>query len=149
MYNSASATSSKLDANFTLTNAFGGNVYIKPSALTKAGDDGAFIIEYNGLSTEACVTIVTGDWGSGQGSGLVGISAYDNQTAEGNDDKPGDQLNNLLASTVSSAQGDHVATPGAHGSSGGVSTPVPVANAIQWCEGFVVAQKNGSCEPFF
>ena len=64
------------DTGSTMKNAFNGSVTIA-SAVARSGRDvqDAFIIEYNGLSEEACVTIATGDWGSGQSSGLIGIAA--------------------------------------------------------------------------
>ena len=61
----------------SLTNAFGGAVTIEADAARSAGDSGseAFVITYEGLPSEACVTIATGDWGSGQASGLIAIAA--------------------------------------------------------------------------
>ena len=59
-----------------LQNPFKGAIKIAPSIGRKANDNETFIIEYDSLPAEACVTIVTSDWGSGAGSGLVGIAAY-------------------------------------------------------------------------
>ena len=80
MYTSVSDTNIK--------NAFGGAVTIESSpARTAEGDTGteAFVITYEGLTSEACVTVATGDWGSGQASGLIAIAAgtsQDNATAK-------------------------------------------------------------------
>ena len=71
MYDSSDSTGS------TMKNAFNGAVTITSDA-ARSGQTGvkdAFIIEYNGLSEEACITIATGDWGSGQSSGLIAIAA--------------------------------------------------------------------------
>ena len=62
----------------SLANAFGGAVTIESSPARSAeGTDGteAFVITYEGLTPEACVTVATGDWGSGQASGLIAIAA--------------------------------------------------------------------------
>ena len=58
-----------------IKNAFGGEVTIKEAGGRNAGDGEAFLITYDGLSSEACVTLATGDWGSGQASGLIAIAA--------------------------------------------------------------------------
>ena len=66
-----------------ITNAFGGDVKIGASGGRKSGDKEAFSIVYSGLSSEACVTLATGDWGSGQASGLIAISAGTNGNTSG------------------------------------------------------------------
>ena len=58
-----------------IKNAFGGDVTIAEAGGRAAGDGEAFLITYDGLSSEACVTLATGDWGSGQASGLIAIAA--------------------------------------------------------------------------
>ena len=129
MYNASSLTtgySSKTD--FPLTNAFGGKVFIKPAELSDDNKEGAFTIEYTNLSTEACVTIVTGDWGSGQGSGLVGITA-----GEGSADWDNSPIEALADFHVGDASAD-VGSPDAHGNSNATATPVEVAKAIKWCD---------------
>ena len=57
----------------TLTNAFNGLVFIDQSDSTIANDGKAFIIEFNSLSREACITLATNDWGSGYSSGLIAM----------------------------------------------------------------------------
>ena len=129
MYNAKSLTGNYAsNAQFSLKNAFGGEVYIKPSDLSAAKDDGAFTIEYTNLSTEACVTIVTGDWGSGQGSGLVGITA-----GAGSDSYENSPFNDLDTFHVGDAE-DTIGSPDTHGGNSGTPTPVAVAKAIEWCD---------------
>ena len=67
----------------TLSNAFGGEVKIGASGGRALNDNEAFSIVYSGLSSEACVTLATGDWGSGQASGLIAISAGTNGNTSG------------------------------------------------------------------
>ena len=61
----------------SITNAFGGNVTIAKDKARNGDGSGneAFTIRYDGLSSEACVTVATGDWGSGQASGLIALGA--------------------------------------------------------------------------
>ena len=65
--------------DYAIKNAFNGAVYIRAAKArtqdTTNGGQEAFTIEYGGMSQEACVTVSTGDWGSGQASGLIGIAA--------------------------------------------------------------------------
>ena len=60
-------------SNYDINNAFNGDVFIASADARGTGDNEAFIVSYNGLTAEACVTIATGDWGSGQASGLIAI----------------------------------------------------------------------------
>ena len=61
----------------TITNAFSSNVTV-----TAAGtDDLHFTVKFEGLGKEACVSMTTADWGSGSGSGLVGIAPSSTATA--------------------------------------------------------------------
>ena len=75
----------------TITNAFGGEVYIGTDEAGAVGESatlatgaaegatatkqGAFIVSFAGLPREACVNIATNDWGSNYSSGLLGIQA--------------------------------------------------------------------------
>ena len=133
MYNASSLTDGSYaqKASFGLNNAFGGQVYITPAPLSKNEDTdkGAFIIAYTNLSTEACVTLVTGDWNSGQGSGLVGITAYDGGETPSYDNAGGENLKKFVVGEAS----DDVGSPDAHGGNSGTPTPVAVAKAIEWC----------------
>ncbi len=109
-------------SNSTITNAFGGEVTIAAAALNTGTDNAtrAFTIEYGGLSQEACVTIATGDWGSGQASGLIAVAAASDGNAAG-----------LLAEVyVGDAGGSGYATPGG---TQGNDTPMSVKNALTYC----------------
>lgn len=60
----------------TLINAFQGNVevgYATYNSIEKA----AFYLSYANMGQEACVQIITSDWGSGASSGFVGLSVGD------------------------------------------------------------------------
>ena len=57
----------------SLVNAFNGPVSIAVSNSTGPGDEKAFIIEFDNLSKEACITLATNDWGSGYSSGLIAL----------------------------------------------------------------------------
>lgn len=129
MYDSASDN--------TINNAFGGNVSIGPASLNAVaeGEDGdtkAFIIEYTGLSQEACVTIATGDWGSGQASGLIGIAAAVSTDPVG--ETPGSSAADLLENIDVGHDGvdgndSGVATPGGADN----PTPMAVSKALKYC----------------
>lgn len=131
MYTAADTYASNAD----ITNAFGGAVTIAAAkartadgSADKPGNE-AFIIEYAGLSSEACVTVATGDWGSGQASGLIAIAAG----ASGS-------LSDLLADVVidpatddavDAVAGKVVAKPG----NTTVPTPISVTKAVTACDG--------------
>ncbi len=128
-----------------IKNAFNGQVAIKASkARTQdtAGDE-AFTIEYGGLSQEACVTIATGDWGSGQASGLIGVAAGvegTQPTAAGDLGTIGDVVAAALTDDISGAKtqdGTVLAIPGHNV----VPTPITVTQAVDACDG---AQADGS-----
>ena len=58
-----------------LTNAFNDDVFIDVSGSTNGDTSKAFIIVFEKLSREACITLATNDWGSGYSSGLIAIQA--------------------------------------------------------------------------
>ncbi len=131
MYSSSNSSTDEI------TNAFSGYVTII-SAQARYGDNsdnGAFIIEYGGLSAEACVTIVTGDWGSGQSSGLIGIAAGNGTVSSGGSlGTIGTNLNSAAyvdSGNGSIADGTVIGVPGGTQ----VSTPISVTNAVQGCSG--------------
>jgi Tfp pilus assembly protein PilE len=143
MYTSTSDT--------TITNAFKGAVTIAADHARsgKAGTNDpfdAFTIQYDGLSSEACVSIVTGDWGSGQASGLIGIAAGKTNVSD---------VSKLYVDNTDSAKHDSgivIAAPGGVGvvkatkegekdSTVSVTTPVSVTYAVAACSG---ASSNGS-----
>lgn len=58
-------------------NPYGGGVYITASDSAETnGTDKAFDVAFTGLSKEACVSLATGDWGSGHSAGLIAVGAY-------------------------------------------------------------------------
>ena len=135
MYDASSgATSGKI------TNAFGGSVTIK-AAQARNGDTAqneAFIIEYDGLSSEACVTVATGDWGSGQASGLVGMAAGTNSigATAGALGTLGQAISTAVlidadGGTQTVQAGQVIAQPG----SSKRPTPITVGDAVTACSG--------------
>ena len=80
-------TDDAMGTGSTLTNPFGGNVYIGTAHSKAAGegngdtDKRAFLVTFAGLPREACVAIATNDWGSGYSSGLLGLATGVNATA--------------------------------------------------------------------
>lgn len=50
-------------------NAFNGQVFVEATA-----DGRSFVVTFTGLGKEACVSLGSSDWGSGSGSGLVGVA---------------------------------------------------------------------------
>lgn len=59
----------------TLYNPFKGTVVIEAAKAKSDLADTAFVIQYNSLPAEACVQIATSDFGTGSGSGFIGVSA--------------------------------------------------------------------------
>jgi type II secretory pathway pseudopilin PulG len=143
MYSGTPGTSA---TSYDIKNAFNGAVEIKVSNARKlkTSENDAFIIKYDGLSQEACVTVATGDWGSGQASGLIGIAAGSTAniytgtstieaTYVDSSSGSGDS-----ATVSASGSGDVTATSGkVVGIPGGstVSTPISVTNAVTACTG--------------
>lgn len=123
MYTAGSTTGKSMH------NAFNGSVTILADQARSgiAGKD-AFIIEYNGLSQEACVTVATGDWGSGQASGLIGIAAgVVTDPKAGTLSDIGKKLNGVYVDAGTSAAG--VAIPGDKT----YPTPMAVSDAVTAC----------------
>ena len=100
------------DNTGTLTNAFSGPVYIDASESTSSGDNKAFILVFQKLSREACISLVTNDWGSGYSSGLIAIEASGSDLSS---------KANLDTIHIGNAGSDTVATPG------GTTNPVPMS----------------------
>ena len=67
----------------TLTNPFKGKVTILPAAskATDTAKTGAFVIGYEKLPKEACIALATADFGTGAGSGFVGVNILAANTA--------------------------------------------------------------------
>ena len=57
----------------TLVNAFQGSVTLGSADYNGQGD-ACFYVSYGAMGREACVQIVTSDWGSGASSGFVGLT---------------------------------------------------------------------------
>lgn len=69
----------------SLTNPFKGSVKIAAAkAKSTAADGTAFTVLYAGLPAEACIALATADFGSGAGSGFIGVDA----AATAKDDLP-------------------------------------------------------------
>ena len=112
-------------SNAAITNAFGGAVTIAASGGRAKDDNEAFTIVYSGLTSEACITIATGDWGSGQASGLIAIAA-------GNlsgDDAKGASAAIAEVYTTNTTGGDAYAVPGGTKN----KTPMSVTQAVNLC----------------
>ncbi len=139
-------TASTYASNVSIKNAFNGEVLIK-AAKARDGDaneNEAFIILYKGLSQEACVTIATGDWGSGQASGLIGMAAGKTAAATGSTDT--DPLKTavdalLVDNTAASGASAGLVTAQPGSSTAGAATPIAVTSAVTACDG---ATNDGS-----
>lgn len=128
----ANASNNTYASNYDIKNAFGGAVKIESDAARSAGDSGheAFVISYEGLPSEACVTIATGDWGSGQASGLIAIGA-------GASDGIVTSVKAIKTDTgdsgLSSGDGSAVVSPGA--TTAAKKAPMTVSDAVNACNG--------------
>lgn len=121
----------KPGSNSDITNAFGGAVTIAASGGRTENDNEAFTIVYSGLTPEACITIATGDWGSGQASGLIGIAAVGKE-AEGATDVGA--LAKLAKIYTTATDGTaYVSIPGA--TTPANRTPMTVSKAVGICNG--------------
>ncbi|MDY4884833.1 MAG: type 4 pilus major pilin [Alphaproteobacteria bacterium] len=115
--------------NYSITNAFSGDVTIEADVARKdRTEKEAFVITYAGLSDEACVTVATGDWGSGQASGLIGIAAGKSGVTDGVKGVFVDSNTAAVAPTDKATVS--IAAPGAAN-----STPMSVTNAVAVCSG--------------
>ena len=124
-------------SNSTITNAFNGAVKIAAAGGRASGDNEAFTITYDGLTQEACVTIVTGDRGSGQASGLIGIAAQNAAGADSLLEAAGNKGVYTTTANGSKGNGSIVGVPGGKGATAAESyaTPVKVTNAVAACTG--------------
>ena len=87
-------------------NAFNGKVFVEA-----AQDNRSFWVTFTGLGKEACVALGSSDWGSGSGSGLIGVGVTDKSDAA---------LKQL---------------PPNSGTTEDASLPLPLATAAQGCNG--------------
>lgn len=114
-----------------IKNAFNGQVYIAASGGRAAGDNEAFVIVYSGLTSEACITIATGDWGSGQASGLIGIAAAGANSTAAATAGAGAEIAGIYTTTADGT--DNVSIPGATTLAN--RTPMTVSKAVGICNG--------------
>ncbi len=136
-------------SDYALSNAFKGDVTIKSVPARKStgvdgdgndmyNEDEAFIVAYDGMTEEACVAMLTGDWGSGQASGLISIAGGkgDVETAHAaanlvfTDDQNTElaQGSTLLVAAPGRTQG----VPVAVGTAVGVCNGGNSGNAVAW-----------------
>ncbi len=120
-------------SNYDINNAFNGDVFIASADARGVDDNEAFIVSYNGLTAEACVTIATGDWGSGQGSGLIAIAAAGTNGTAAETGGAGSKLTAIYTTTTtgSAEAASAVSIPG----STDHPTPMSVTNAVNACNG--------------
>ncbi|MBR1915230.1 MAG: hypothetical protein IJ830_02150 [Alphaproteobacteria bacterium] len=72
----------------TLTNPFKGGVKIVTAdakTASTAGNTG-FVVAYDSLPREACIALATADFGSGAGSGFIGVNVLNDGTVAANID---------------------------------------------------------------
>lgn len=113
----------------SLTNAFAGEVTIVTDKARASGADAeAFVIEYSGMTEEACVAMLTGDWGSDQGSGLISVAG--GKFAK---DGAADEAKTIYTDDQDAAVATTDKVIGAPG--GDVNVPVTVAQAVAACTG--------------
>ena len=64
-----------------LVNPFKGAVTITVGSSNGTISNSAFLVKYAGLPSEACIALATADWGSGAGSGFIGVDAKSTDAA--------------------------------------------------------------------
>lgn len=77
----------------TITNAFSGSFKIKPAGNNTDGDKAAFTIAIDNVPETSCISIITTEWGSDSGSGLVAMRVDSSNSASVDD-------TNLDAATI-------------------------------------------------
>ena len=125
MYTSASGGT--YASNYTITNPFAGDVKIAVSASDAGHTSHAFTVTYENIPQEACVNIMTSDWGSGQGSGLIAIAVAGAES--------GDPTEPPLGNVYVGADGTPASATGAVATPGGADqdAPLTVAEAMTAC----------------
>ena len=114
----------------TLINAFNGAVFVSQSDSTVADDGKAFIIEFDSLSKEACITLATNDWGSGYSSGLIAMQVQGESVANTATSGKSTLSGVMIGENTKAVSG--IAMPGAT-ASGQNPIPMPVATAAAAC----------------
>ena len=90
-------------------NSFNGGAFVSAST-----DGRSFFVTFTGLGKEACVALSTADWGSGSGSGLIGVT-----------------VSGTLATAAAEALPDGDNT----GTTAGGTLPLSIAKAASGCSG--------------
>jgi len=76
------------NGNSALVNPFKGVVQIGVAkSNASAPENTAFVVTYAGLPSEACIALATADWGSGAGSGFIGVEAASDGSADASTSK--------------------------------------------------------------
>ena len=71
----SNVTAKKLGAPITDTNPYDGGITIKPSPIESknSNDTQAYVIEFTGLTEDACVTLGSSAWGNVRNSSFIGL----------------------------------------------------------------------------
>ncbi len=69
------------DTSTKLVNPFKGGVTIAKATVKGSIDGSGFTLTYAGLPSEACIALSTADFGSGAGSGFIGVEVGTTKTA--------------------------------------------------------------------
>lgn len=123
-----SAAGGEYSANYAITNPFAGDVTIAVSGSDAGHPSHAFTVTYENIPQEACVNIMTSDWGSGQGSGLIAIAV----AGTDGENEPTNDLSEVFVGAAGTGATDAgaIATPG--GST--QDAPLTVAEAMTSCK---------------
>lgn len=115
-------------STYTITNPFAGDVEIAVSRSDAGHTTHAFTVTYENIPQEACVNIMTSDWGSGQGSGLIAIAVAGVDS--------GDPTAKNLTEVYVGDDGEKAAAGGAIATPGGSQqdAPLTVAEAMTSCK---------------
>ncbi len=114
-------------SNYTISNPFAGDVEIAVSGSDAGHTTHAFTVTYENIPQEACVNIMTSDWGSGQGSGLIAIAVAGADS--------GDPTTPALGNVFVGADGTKASATGAIATPGGAKqdAPLTVSEAMTAC----------------
>ncbi|MBO7097489.1 MAG: hypothetical protein J6W11_02480 [Alphaproteobacteria bacterium] len=109
------ASASQGDNHSKMINPFKGDVELESAVVKGTIADSGFVVSYEGLPKEACIALATSDWGTGAGSGYIGVEVGE------------DDFTTAAAATVTEV--------GAESTDGKYSegTPMTVADAIDGC----------------
>lgn len=120
-------TPDELGTGTTLTNAFGGNVYIMSSNASYASLYGkVFAVQYGGLSKQACISLGTTGWGSSYSSGFIGLSI--DQLSGHNQ-----MVIELLKNNQCKGSSSNMLLIGCSNKTADITTPIPVSTVASIC----------------